>query len=416
MCWARFEAIGQVYLSELALAGLLPFLLFLRGGLLRNRAMLVGLALAATWLAAQVASDVVRETDFRDYARGWANIALFVVDICSLYLLLHGSRRRFVLFALGLALGKILSPWLMPVQFADEYPWKFGIGSGVTLLAALAASWRPIDRVPVLAVAPLLAVSAYSLVVGFRSMFACGLLACAYAVAQRLLPGQPAGARTAPAFLRVAGFLAGSLLVGLSTLEIYRLAANAGFLDERSTLTFERQSQGEFGLLPGGRSAIFAAVPAILDSPVIGHGSKAKNPDYASRILDARRFGYEPTPMPTWHTGLIPTHSMLLGTWVEAGVLGSFFWFWFSLLIVATLANLCRSREPLSVLIFYLGVTQLWHILFSPFGGDARLTTAFTLCLFIVVRQVLRRGAAGSPAPAEHRPSAPKPHIRGAQG
>ena len=413
MCWVRFEAVGQVYLSELALAALLPFLLFLRGSLLRNRTMLVFLTLVAMWLAGQVVADVVRETDFRDYARGWANIGLLLVDVFSLYLLLYGSRRRFVLFAFGLALGKILSLWLAPGDFADEYPWKFGIGTGVTLLAALAGTWRLISRIPILAVAPLLAVSTYSLAVGFRSMFACGLLACAYALAQRLLAVPPFGARTATTFPRVAALLAGSLLVGLGVLEVYQFAAKAGFLDERSLTTFERQSQGEFGIFPGGRTAIFAAVPAVLDSPIVGHGSKAKDPDYASRILDARRYGYQPSLMPSWHTGLIPTHSMLLGAWVEAGVLGIFFWLWFALLMVTVLANLCRSREPLSVLVFYLGVTQLWHIAFSPFGGDMRLTTAFTLCLFVVVRQVLRQGPAGGRAPTGHGPSLPRPLIRG---
>ncbi|MCY3793950.1 MAG: hypothetical protein OXG51_06185, partial [Gammaproteobacteria bacterium] len=398
-CWAHFEAIGQVYLSELALAGLLPFLLLLRGRLLRSRTVFLTLALIGLWLGGQIATDIVRETPFYDYARGWANIALFLVVVCSPYLLLHGSRRRFVLFALGLALGQILTPWLAPSPYAEEYPWKFGISQGAALLAVLAPLWRPIRRFPVFALAPLLAISAYSLVTGFRSLFACGLIAALYVVAQRSLPHRPSDSKPKPSFPAIMGLFALSLLAGLATLQIYHYSAREGWMDERSLRVFERQSQGGLGILPGGRTAMFASVPAILDSPIIGHGSKAKNPKLATRALDARRWGYEAIPSSSSYTHLIPSHSMLFGAWVEAGVLGIFFWIWFLLLIAMVLAGLFRHREPLSLLIFYLGASYLWHIPFSPFGGGVRLTTAFTLCLFIVAWQVLRHAAKQRTAP-----------------
>ena len=401
LCWAHFEAFGQIYLSELLLAALLPFLLFLRGHVLRDPLVRTCMVLVGLWLGAQAATDIIRETDFQDYVRGWANIAMFLVAVLSLYLLLHGSRRRFILFTLGLALGEFLNPWLAPTEFSEDYPWKFGISQGVALFAVLAGLWRPVSRFPALAATPLLAVAAYSLTVGFRSMFACALLGAVCAMAQHLLFRRPGGARATPLLRPVIGFLAASLFLGWGSLAIYQYAASYGYLDERSVAVFERQSEGELGLLPGGRSALFATVPAIADSPIVGHGSKAKNPDYANRIMDATYYGYQPTLPLSWHTGLIPTHSALLGAWVEAGVLGVFFWVWFSLLIVAALAILCRAREPLSLLIFYMGFSQLWNNAFSTFAGNSRLTTAFVLCLFMVVWQVLRRGARQRPAPAD---------------
>ena len=207
-----------------------------------------------------------------------------------------------MLFALGLALGKLLSYWLTPGQFSEDYPWKFGISQGVALLAVLVALWRPIRWNPVLATAPLLSVSAYSLVVGYRSMFACALLASLALLAQGLLCRSPGGTTIKPAFL-VIGLLAGSLLTGLGALELYKFAAKEGYLDERSQHTFEIQSQGELGLIPAGRAAMFASIPAILDSPIVGHGSKAKDALYAARTLDAsvlsrKQRGASPTALP----------------------------------------------------------------------------------------------------------------------
>lgn len=412
----RFDLVGEVYLSELLLAGLLPFLLLSRGGLRRCRPLIPFLVLGGAWLAAQVAADIVRESDLYDFARGWANIVVFLVDACSLYLLLHGSRGRFVLFALGLALGKILVPWLAPTEYSGEFPWKFGVGPGIALLAALAGLWRPLAWNRLLAVTPLLAVGAYSLFVGSRLLFGCALLASVFTLAQPLLLRWFGGGGGKPAIQPIILFLAVALPVSLASVEIYRYAG-AGYLDERSQMIFERQSQGDFGILLAGRPNFFASIPAILDSPVLGHGSKAKDPNLAYRILDARSYGYEVPLMPTWHTNLIPTHSMLFGAWVEAGVLGGLFWIWSFLLAAAVLANLCLSREPLSPLIFYLGILQLWNIIFSPFGGDARLTTAFTFCLLIVVRQVLRKRAAGHRAPiGGPGPQSPGGRIRGSLG
>ncbi len=397
----NFNMVGQIHPSELALIGLLPFLLFHRGHLLRARVVRICMALVGLWLGGQVATDIIRGTDLYDYARGWMNIAMYLGITCSLYLLLHGSRRRFILFALGLALGQFLTPWTAPNDFTEDYPWKFGIGNGVALFAVLAGLWRPASRFPALAVSPLLAVAAYSLTVGFRSLFGTALLGAIFTMMQQLLPRRPSGARVTSLFRPVAGFWAAFLLLGLGSLEIYEYAAGKGLMDERSLMTFERQSQGDLGVLLGGRNAIFSAGPAIANSPIVGYGSKAKNPDYVARITDMAKYGYEPVLERGWETGLIPTHSALLGAWVEAGILGIFFWIWFSLLISATIAILSRAREPLSLLIFYMGITQLWHIFYSPFGGNHRLTAAFALCLFMIVWQVLCGGAMQRPAPTD---------------
>ncbi len=405
LCFVRLQAIGVVYVSEIALAGLLPFLLISRGHLLRNPTVLTFLGLIGLWLFAQILSDITHETDFFNYARGWANIAVFLVNLCALYLLLHGSRRRFVLFALGLALGGILGSWIMPLEYFEMRQWnqwKFGIGEGVALLAVLAGLWHPIRRNAVLATLPLLAVSAYSLAVGYRSMFAVALIASLALLAQSLMRRAPSLSRAKSAFPAI-GLLAGSLLAGLGSIEIYKLAATKGYLNESSRQVYETQAQGELGLLVGGRSSVFVSIPMILDSPILGYGSKTEEIDYATSSLSLRDYGYLVNPEAVPRRSV--SHSMILGTWMEAGIGGVFFWICFVLLIVVTLGNLYLAREPLSLLIFYLGFSQLWHMAFSPFAGAHRLTTAFTFCLFAVALQVLgksRSAISGVVPPVSH--------------
>ena len=186
LIWMEFSVVGRVFVPELILIGLLPFLLMTRGRLLADPLPRTFLMLAALWLASQVLTDLIRETDFRDYSRGQAKIVFTAANFCALYLLLYGSRRRLVLFALGLAVGGYLSFRLNPSIFTEAHPWKFGVGPTAALLAALIPLWPPIRRVPFLPALPLLAVSAYSMTVGFRSMAGIALLASLYVLAQQI--------------------------------------------------------------------------------------------------------------------------------------------------------------------------------------------------------------------------------------
>ena len=52
---------------------------------------------------------------------------------------------------------------------------------------------------------------------------------------------------------------------------------------------------GEYGLLLGGRSEFLVSSLAVLESPVIGHGSWAKDCRYASLYVELKReAGYYP--------------------------------------------------------------------------------------------------------------------------
>ena len=415
--WLEVRAGGRIFASELILIGLLPFLLPARGRMLAAPLPRTFLTLAALWFAAQVLTDLVRETEFRDYARGWARIAFTMLNFCALYLLLHGSRRRLVLFALGLVAGGFLTFRLNPLELADHFPWKFGLGFSTTLLVVLVVQWRPIRRVPFLPALPLLLIGAYSMTVGSRSLAGITLLAAFYVLGQQVLGRRrdlPAS-RSPGRALALLG--AGVVLAGV-VLESYDLALERGYVTEDRAAVYRRQAEGEFGALLGGRSEIFASARAVMDSPIIGHGSWARDPDYAARVLDARLLGYDLHVTNRLESDLIPTHSHLMGAWVEAGVMGALCWLWVMWLVFRVLSGLYLVREPLGPLIAFIGFLMLWDIVFSPFGAERRIATAFYIVLMMFARDVLdarvpRDGPGGARLPPRRPPVRERAQARG---
>ena len=382
--WLEVVVVGRIFVPELLLLALLPFLLAKRGRMLAEPLPRTFLLLAVLWLMAQILTDVIRESDFHDYSRGWAKITLTTLNFCTLYLLLYGSRRRLVLFALGLAVGGYLSFLLNPSLFAEEYPWKFALGPSTAFVAVLMALWIPFLR-PL----PIFVVGVYSMMVGARALAGVLLLTALYVLVQQIV-GRRAELRADvllvwPSLFLVAGIAASAMVV-----ELYGYMAVRGYMDQGAQWVYERQHSGALGVLLGGRSEILASARAVLDSPLIGHGSWAKNPEYVAYILDLRHFGYDVHYLSRVDAELIPSHSHLMGAWVEAGILGAAFWGWVLLLVFRVLSNQYMIREPIGPLIAFVGFLLVWDIFFSPFGAERRYIVPFYLVLMMFAWDTLR--------------------------
>jgi O-antigen ligase len=162
-------------------------------------------------------------------------------------------------------------------------------------------------------------------------------------------------------------------------------AVARGYFDESLQQKFEAQSAGKLGVILGARPEIPAALQAIADDPVFGHGSYAVDPKYLGILADYQfKYGYSgsDTPEDLEDPG-IPTHSHLTAAWVESGVLGSFLWFYLIWLNVRGVIAIADTRPALSPLYAWLFITFIWDILFSPFGYDRRVFEGFFIVLLI---------------------------------
>ncbi len=388
LVFLEFNLVGRIFAPELILIGLLPFLLLTRGRMLAASMPRFFLIMAGLWLSAQVLTDLIRDTPFEDFSRGWSKIIFTTMNFCTLYMLLYGSRQRIVLFALGLAVGGYLTFMINPSDFATRQPWKFGLGVPTILLVVVLTQWKPIFKVWFLPALMIGAVGVYSMVVGSRSLAAITILAALYVLVQQVLGRKntaPKGFSPIRTFLL---FMAG-LGVAVSLFNTYQFAASQGALGEFAQDVYERQGSGAYGVLLGGRSEIYVSSLAVRDSPLIGHGSWAKDPKYAARILELEKFGYDVNYIAA-ESELIPSHSHLMGAWVESGVVGAIFWFWILLLVFRVLANVYMVREPLGPLVTFIGFLMLWDVLFSPFGAERRVTVPYNIVLMMFVWDMLK--------------------------
>lgn len=376
LAWVQFNLIGTLFLTDLLLVVMVPILLTLRKRVLSLQVLWIGVSLTLLWLFAQVFTDVVRESSPDDYLRGWTKIVLTITHFVAIFALVCDSLNRLQLYALGLTAGSVITVLFFPNAFTAGDPWKFSLAMPVTLVVTAAVDRFGTNR-PKVGSAVLLTLSVLHFWLGSRSIGALTFLTMAYsffvAGGSMSLRGSRAGKTL------LVGF-GGIACVALVTIG-FEYAALNGFLDDKAKEKVEMQS-GEAGLLLGGRSEVLASGAAIADSPFIGHGSWARNIKYAL-ILQARRIelGY-PAGQGDFESDLIPSHSHILGAWVEAGVLGIGFWLWALWRAGNGLIGIRTPRSSLQLFTFS-SLMLGWDLLFSPYGADRRFTTTFYICVVL---------------------------------
>jgi O-antigen ligase len=198
--------------------------------------------------------------------------------------------------------------------------------------------------------------------------------------------------------------LAASVLLSVAgILWVYGYAASRGSLGQDAEQKYERESSGKYGVLLGGRTELLASLPAIYDSPILGHGSWAKDPIYiiaqhqALLMLGYRSVGKSIT-LDELRYGLIPAHSYLFQAWVDAGILGAVFWVWILVLTARVFMRIYPATASLLPVASFLAFVLLWNALFSPYGTDARITFPYTIVMLMTFADMAFRKVSRAPA------------------
>jgi len=381
------QLIGFLFLPEIIMLAVFAYWLF-TSGLYMPRIAMRALLLGILWFIAQAATDAIRETPFVDWSRGISKIIVFLSLFLFMQRFLNKNNARLLAFAVGTALGGALQYLLNPRGYAlgwnaDGY-WKFGLGTPVTLAVICALCVPRLRRRLFLTLVILLALCLVNLLLGYRSMggfvFATGMFVWFENQFQGIGKG-----RSQTLVLRT---LALSVVGIVIFVALYDFTIKNAWTEYSLTDKIEAQS-GDFGSFVGGRIEMFASVRAIVDSPVIGHGSWAKDPKYRDYLTELRRFGYS-VVLDDADNDLIPSHSYFFGAWVEAGMMGALFWGWCLVVAIRALYVLHRTAHPLAPLLFFLLASFVWAILFSPFGAEGRMSAAFNLTLAIAVLETAK--------------------------
>lgn len=394
----KIQLVGTLFIHELILFCVI--LLFLRRPIPEVmwpnvKILIAGILL---WLISQIVTDIIRNIDFVDWTRGWSKIIFFLTSFVALLRILNSNQRIFLWIAAS-TVAAIIRPFTFyegSLDFAGL--WKFGVGYGLLTLFCLIALWRVKNEK------------------NFeRSAHQIAFLHFCFGIISFFLNARSVAGITILVSVLIVFWvhskhkrLKRSLLIQLTSITfvvanilavVYSKGAESGYFGIEAQMKYQSQvghGGGVLAILFGGRNESLVSTIAISDSPIIGHGSWAKNFYYTTLLLEIIRENKEPEAVvPDFSElsdGLIPSHSYLLGSWVESGVLGALFWvcvlFW---TVIKVLPAAWANRNILGICVMMTLPGFIWNILFSPFGAHVRVDVAGTLAIFAYTTYQFKR-------------------------
>jgi hypothetical protein len=390
-----FHFVGDLFVSEIFMIVSLPFLLIFNARRLSRPRFLRIFVLLGLWLCAQTISDAYNHTVLVDRMRGTALIGFFTIEIAFFAMFIVGNERRKVIFLTAYAIGSVALTQLQPnvAEVAGDAAdnWKWSYAFGVTMLALLVSGFLVRHRRHVLALLLLLGVSAVDLLTNFRSAFL--MLLVTTALAFPIIPERIGSLRLLPrnnGLLRVAIVAMLGLASGAVANQLVHLVSQAGLIREKAQQKNEAEAQAG-NLLLGGRPEFFVGLRAAMDSPIIGHGSWAKDMKYLEMQHDMMtEYGiqHDLSDSEADTQGLIPSHSHIVGAWVFSGFCGALFWAYIFVLAARAIVVVAVQRPPLTLMYLWLFIGFTWNIFFSPFGSTSRALEAF---IIVVIADLLQK-------------------------
>jgi hypothetical protein len=375
--------VGRIFGPDIICLTLFPVLVLKHSKVFNNKLIRIFIILGILYLCGQILTDLVRQTDFFDYSRGWAKIIVTIICFCSISMLIGFRRTRIMYFSWGIASGLFIKYFINPMPYAEWEPWKFGVGVPITFVLILTATffWDNSYLKSYLAFIIVFAAATINLYFGFRSLSGICFLTLGYLLLHNYAWKNIDIVTNNPKkrfILLGIGIITTAILV----LQIYSHSARNGWLGEEQAKKYKAQANGIYGLIVGGRSEILVSSRAIMDSPLIGHGSWAKDWEYTDLLIYLKRqFGY--VSGPANDIGLIPTHSHLFGAWVEAGILGGLFWGWVVWIAARAGIRLFQTSDRHMPFFSFIIFLLVWDILFSPFGAIRRFLIPFYIIVSI---------------------------------
>jgi hypothetical protein len=379
--------VGKLPLAEIILILVVPIIWAVRERGPIQPVLKTILFLMGLWLFGQVLTDLYRRTAAVDWMRGDAAILFFALDLAGLTVLLAGSERRKAVFATGLAIGSLLVARFSPSYAAGGEPWKFGFASGTITLVVLVSCYFYSRRKYFVVGLLFIGIIGVNLLENYRGPVL-GLLITMVMVLP-IIPERIGRLKLLPragSVMRVAVLAGMAVGAGWAASALVHFVTSRGLISEEAREKNESQSQGT-GLLLGGRPEILVSARAVLDSPILGHGSWAKDSKYQEMLSDMMIEQGQPGNLALMErsalNGIIPAHSHLMGAWVSAGILGAVFWAYIFWLVIKGIIRVTTLLPPSAPLYAFMLQGALWDILFSPFGANLRIQDSFVILIIL---------------------------------
>lgn len=392
----QVQFIGFIPFSELAIGLLFPALLptYTQRGALRSTRLL--LPLGVLWLVSTLVSDFYWTTELSLAARGVARVLVYLVCIPFAFVFFaHDTWRRLIFFTLGLIPSVMLSAYVFisGAQVGREIVWGRTLINfethwvAVVVFIAQLLNLLLYHRSKILAYGVSLAAGGFNFYNGSRSAGAAFAAGVPLVWARNFLALRGDAGKFPTT--RVLFFLVLTSGVAWAVVQGYSYSAKEGLLGERSRRKFESQASNPAGLVLTGRIEFVGGVLAAMDSPIVGHGSwKLDTNRYYARAYQVMEIDADPSVYYAKGYPLIPSHSHLMGAWVENGLGGLVFWAYALLLVAGALWRPLLDEKYLRLWVSCTATAMIWHILFSPISS--RLETTIAIAVFLTQTDAVR--------------------------
>lgn len=344
------------------------------------------------FLFAQAVSDLVNHSSPANFIRGWANIAMAIVVTSFLMRNFLKTPSLILLYLIGeIVKAFIFGQDSEGISLEDMGFFKFQLVPIINAFV-LILSWfllRKSRKNLKLVVLLFLLYGLFCIAFDARSNSIFWIL-----TAIILLQAKKMRRLTTKRFLP---YLVVFALVFQGLYTLYVSSVISGDIGgEHAKDQFEHVSNpyNPLNLLLVGRSETFVAMSAIADAPIFGHGSWALDKDGKYTFMmyqmhnEENRFASRLENSDG--TLLIPSHSVLMGSWASAGILGFLAVMYIFILVVRRCISLFKSknlqRSPIFPIVVYFFFNMIWTFIFSPLP-HIKQTLPVMIALIIVLYQ-----------------------------
>lgn len=325
-------------------------------------------------------SDLINASSSKESIKGFSLIFFTAVNLCAVSILTKFDKDCLQFSLLGFAFGGIVDFFIQPSTYARSEIWKFGIGFPITLVIFVLLSFPRLRKKKLLAIFLISIVSFVSLFLGARSLGLFSFISL-FLISKNFVSGVSKRSQyIKPIILIVTSIFIFSAL--------YTNLASSGFLGGKAQSKYIDQTSGRGNIILNSRSELLIAGRAIAESPILGFGSYAKMPTQLEfeilNFLSRNQFDYKLAPIYRTYGDRIPVHSMFLQWWLWFGILGICFP---SSLLVLYFKSVRHSDNE--ALVYFLAVTGIWNVLFSPYGESYRLLVPLTVVLLLASKPMV---------------------------
>lgn len=368
----RVNLIGQLYMGEalLFLVGVLYFKTFLsvwsKVSILR-----ISTSLFALGFVMLLISNSTNGVSFENSMKGIANQVFYFSSLVGFIILLKNNLDGIAIYFLGKSIGNLFFYQYVNVDFtADLGDSAFEVYYATSLNFLVPALVIFVSKNRTLQLALLFAYGIICIMFDARAVgmafFLTGLLGLLSNVRIKIT-------RLRLVLLSVIGF---PLLV----MSFYNLG-KSGLLGETSYKQFN-EIQGSYKYISVfARSETLIGVIAWSDKPVFGHGSNAPGGHYytLAKAIGIIESYVKDRPR-------IPSHSVIVGSAVEAGTFAAIQWIYlFLFMFFFLVTNWKNQKSRYFLLIIYFILATLWGLIFSPFGFARLQFTSYFAFIIIYI-------------------------------